>query len=142
MNRNKPVNLGDVDEETYIPDRPSHAPSILESHPLFLTRRIDQLPFSPGGPISRGLGPQLLLKSRRRDSAIRGGKFMSKIFWPMPLLKDKKSADSAIRGGKYMSKAFWPMPLISRKKRNLSVIHGGALPLSRALGFPAVISRR
>ena len=142
MNKNDPINLGDLTEETFIPDRPSHAPSILDSHPLFLSTRIDQRPFSSGGPISRGLGPQLLLKSRPRNSAIRGGKFMSRGFWPMPLVKTDRNATSAIRGGKYMSKAFWPMPLLSRKKRSLSVIHGGALPLSRALGFPAVMTRR
>lgn len=141
LDRNNPIDLGDVTEETYVPDSPSRAPSILDSHPHFLTTRVHDRRIPSGGPVSHGLGPKLIMKSRPRTSAISGGRFMSRFFWPMPLLKTNRTASSAIRGGKHMSRAFWPMPLLSRKERRLSVIPGGSLPLSRALGFPAVMTR-
>ncbi|MEO1138487.1 MAG: hypothetical protein AAFW87_03430 [Pseudomonadota bacterium] len=141
MARNPAIDLGDITEETYVKEGPSRAPSILDSHPTFLTSRMARRSMQSAGPISRGLGPKLIMKSRPRTSAIKGGRFMSRMFWPMPLLKTDRTATSAIRGGKHMSRAFWPMPLLSRKERRLSVIPGGALPLSRALGFPTVMTR-
>jgi len=141
LDRNNPIDVGDVTEETYVPDKPSHAPSILDTHPHFLTTRVNSRRIPSGGPISHGLGPKLLLKHRPRTSAISGGRYMSRFFWPMPLLKKNREARSAIRGGKHMSRMFWPQKLLSTKERRLSVIPGGALPLSRALGFPAVMTR-
>ncbi|WP_135506505.1 hypothetical protein [Roseovarius aestuariivivens] len=135
------VDIGVDDEENYVPDRPTQAASILDRHPHILFSRLDYTRLREAGPISRGLGPKLLMKQRPRTSAIHGGAFMSKKIWPMPLLKEKKSANSAMRGGRYMSKAFWPMPLLSRKERSLSVIRGGALPMTRGLGLDAVIRR-
>ena len=142
LDRNDPIDMQGATEETYVPDRPSHAPSILDTHPHFLTSRVDDRRIPSGGPVSHGLGPKLLLKHRPRTSAIRGGKHMSRMFWPMPLLKKGREARSAIRGGKHMSRGFWPQKLLSTKQRRLSVIPGGSLPLSRALGFPAVMTRR
>ncbi len=141
VDRMNPMNVGDVTEESFVPDAPSRAPSILDSHPLFFTTRVSDRRFPSGGPVSQGLGPQLLMKSRPRTSAIKGGRFMSRAFWPMALLKTDRTANSAIRGGKHMSRTFWPQPLLSRKERRLSVIRGGSLPLSRALGFPPVMTR-
>ncbi|WP_317056867.1 hypothetical protein [Roseovarius rhodophyticola] len=141
MDRNNPIDLGDVTEETHVPDKPSRAPSIMDSHPHFLTTRVHNRRIPSGGPVSHGVGPKLLLKHRPRTSAISGGRYMSRFFWPMPLLKKNREARSAIRGGKHMSRMFWPQKLLSTKERRLSVIPGGSLPLSRALGFPAVMTR-
>lgn len=139
LGRNDPIDLGEAIEEVYVPDKPGEKVSVLDSHPLFLTTPVRNRRFSSGGPISHGLGPKLLMKQRPRTSAIRGGKFMSKAFWPMALLKKTRSASSAIRGGKHMSRMFWPQPLLSSKKRRLSVIPGGALPFSRTFGFKPLI---
>lgn len=124
----------------YMPDRPDHAPSVLKDHPRFMT-----LPLEPedyrGGPISRELGLRLLSPHKARNSAIRGGRHMSRAFWPMPLVSKGRKATSAISGGRHMSKSFWPMPLVSTKPRKNSVIRGGALPLSRLLGWPPISPR-
>lgn len=135
------ITVGAKEEENYVPDLPTPFPRILDTHPHILMSPLDHVRIREGAPISRGLGPKLLLKQRPRRSAISGGRFMSQRIWPMPLLKDKKSADSAIKGGKHMSKSFWPMNLISRKERSLSVIPGGALPMTRGLGLKAIIRR-
>lgn len=124
----------------YMPERPDHAPSVLKDHPRFMT-----LPLEPedyrGGPISRELGIPLLSRHKQRNSAIRGGRHVSKAFWPMPLVSRGRTAKSAIRGGAYMSKMFWPMPLVTTKPRKNSVIRGGSLPLSRMLGWPPIMPR-
>lgn len=124
----------------YMPDRPDHAPSVLKDHPRFMT-----LPLEPedyrGGPISRELGIRLLSPRKSRNSAIRGGRHISKAFWPMPLVSKGRRATSAMSGGRHMSRAFWPMPLVTTKPRKNSVIRGGSLPLSRILGWPPISPR-
>ena len=124
----------------YMPDRPDHAPSVLKDHPRLMT-----LPLEPedyrGGPISRELGIRLLSPRKSRNSAIRGGRHISKAFWPMPLVSKGRRATSAMSGGRHMSRAFWPMPLVTTKKRKNSVIRGGSLPLSRMLGWPPISPR-
>lgn len=135
------IKVNAKEEENYVPDRPIKSPSILDTHPHILLSSMDLMRISEPAPISRGLGPKLLLKQRPRSSAISGGRFMSKRLLPFPLLKDKKTANSAISGGKHVSQAFWPMKLISRKERSLSVIPGGALPTTRDIGLKAIIRR-
>ncbi|WP_299282940.1 hypothetical protein [uncultured Tateyamaria sp.] len=131
------IDVGDVVEDYYRVDGPEVASSVLKEHPLFLTVRFDRTGYS-GGPVTKGLGWRMLSQRRARTSAIRGGGFKSRVFWPMPLLSTKQRKKSVISGGRYMSKAFWPMALLSTKPRSNSVIKGGDLPLSRALGWPAV----
>jgi hypothetical protein len=142
MSANDTTDAGEVIEEYTTPTAPSNAPSILDDHPLFLTPRIDRKRIQDTGPISHGLGPKLLIKDRTSHSAMRGGRFMSRMFWPMPLLSRKRTSHSAMSGGGYMSRMFWPQRLVATKKRRLAVIPGGALPLSRALGFATVVTRR
>ena len=121
----------------FVPSRPDHAPSILKDHPRLMT-----LPLEPddyrGGPVSRELGIRLLSAHKSRNSAIRGGRHVSKAFWPMPLVTSKRKANSAMHGGRHMSRAFWPMPLVTTKPRKNSVIRGGALPFSRLMGWPTI----
>ena len=124
----------------YVRARPDHAPSILKDHPRFMTLPLDPEDYR-GGPISRELGIRLLSPRKPRNSVIRGGKHMSRAFWPLPLVARGRTSRSAMHKGGFMSRLFWPMPLVSTKRRKLSVIRGGALPLSRLLGWPT-ISRR
>jgi len=140
--RSKPLDVGDVVDDHYMPDEPDHAPSVLKDHPHFLMLDLEFGEYK-GRPISEELGIPLLTRGHRNRPihVFRGGKHVSKLFWPMPLVTRKRKANSAISGGRHVSKLFWPMPLITRKERTRSVIRGGALPLSRALGWPT-ISRR
>lgn len=120
----------DLDEEQFrVPTPKDHAPSILKDHPLFLTMR-------PRGDVERGtmseqFGLRLLSARKTRHSVISGGKLMLG-----GRVKTGRVATSAKRGGGYMSRAFWPMPLLSKKKRGLSVTRDGGHPLSRLLGWP------
>ena len=66
------------------------------------------------GLVTAAFGLKHLKPHRSKRSAISGGGFKSRMFWPMPLLKKKDGSSSAISGGAHMSKLFWPMPLISR----------------------------
>ncbi|WP_187430971.1 hypothetical protein ROLI_021930 [Roseobacter fucihabitans] len=131
------VGAGDVVDDYYMPDGPERTPSILLEHPRFLTVSPKRTEYE-GGPITSGFGMRLLSVRRKRKSAISGGGFKSRAFWPMPLLSTKSRKRSVISGGRHMSKSFWPMPLLSASKRSNSVIKGGDLPFSRALGWPAV----
>lgn len=137
MAKHDAIAVADVVDDYYMPDGPEPTPSILKEHPHFLTVGIGRTGYE-GAPISRGLGFRLLSERKKRKSAIQGGGFKSRFFWPMPLLSTKPRKKSVISGGRYMSKSFWPMPLLSRKPRSNSAIRGGDLPLSRALGWPPV----
>ena len=140
--RTKTIDVGGVVDDHYVSDPPDHAPSVLKDHPRLLSLDLDAGEYK-GGPISAELGIPLLTRGHRNRAlhVIRGGKHVSRMFWPMPLVSHRRKANSAIHGGRYMSKLFWPMPLITRKERTRSVIRGGALPFSRALGMPTIIRR-
>jgi hypothetical protein len=137
MARRETISVGDVVDDYYVSDGPQKSESVLKEHPHFLTVRMDRTGYE-GRPISDGLGLSLLSKRKRRNSAMHGGGFSSRAFWPMPLLSTKPRKSSVIKGGRYMSKSFWPMALLSTRPRAKSVIEGGDLPLSRALGWPPV----
>jgi hypothetical protein len=124
-------------DEMKVPDRPDPAPSVLKDHPRFLSMGIS----AKRNLVSDQLGLPTLSKPRARNSAMRGGRFMSQAFWPMKLLSTDRTANSAIRGGKFMSKAFWPMPLLSSAERRTSVMPGGGTPFSRALGLKTLTPR-
>ncbi len=72
--------------------------SVLSSHPLFLTNRSEMSRNS--GRISTGFGMRMLSRHKTGRSAISGGRFMSRAFWPMPLLSAKKDKRSVYSGGK------------------------------------------
>jgi hypothetical protein len=140
--RTKVKSVGSVVDQHYFADGPDHAPSVLKDHPRFLSLDLDPGEYK-GGLISAMLGIPLLSRGHRSrpSRVLHGEAFMSKRFWPMPLVTRKRKADSAISGGRHISSLFWPMPLISRKDRTRSVIRDGALPFSRALGLPTIIRR-
>ena len=140
--RTKMIAVRGVIDDYYFADPPDNAPSVLKDHPRFLSLDLEPGEYK-GGPISAELGIPLLTRGHRNRPlhVFRGGKHVSRAFWPMPLISRKPKANSAIHGGRYLSKLFWPMPLITRKERTRSVIRGGALPFSRALGMPTIIRR-
>ncbi len=124
-----------ITDDCYMPDGPEPASSILKGHPLIFSMRLDESKIE-GRPISDGLGLRLLSPHRTKRSAIHGGGFKSRMFWPMPLLSHKARKKSVISGGRHISKAFWPMRLISRTGRRNRTIDG--LTISRVLCWPTV----
>jgi hypothetical protein len=110
---------------------PDHAPSILKDHPRFLTMAPGAVQSVP--LVSEQLGLPLLSHPKRRDSVIHGGK----LFFGDGIIRKKRSS-SVLPEGSFMSRYFWPMPLISRRERGLSVIRGGGHPFSRMLGWPTL----
>lgn len=141
LERTGAIDVGDVPDDVYVKDPPDHAPSIMKDHPRFFTLPFEDDDDFRAGPVTPAFGFRLLSPPRERRSAISGGRYMSRFFWPMPLLTRNRRANSAISGGRQMSRAFWPMPLLSTRRRKMSVIRGGALPLSNLLGWRP-ISRR
>jgi len=131
------LDMGDAVEETVVPDEPQPqgmSSAVLTDHPLFLTAPLTEGPRR--GPVSEGLGIKLLSSRRPSPNAvISGGRLMTSF---MPMLSRKKTANSAIPGGRHVSKAFWPMPLVTRKEGGRSVIPGGGLIFS---GLPTIIRR-
>jgi hypothetical protein len=138
--RTKVKSVGSVVDDHYFADGPDHAPSVLKDHPRFLSLDLEPGEYK-GGPVSAEIGVPLLTRGHRNRPlhVLGGGSYMSKLFWPMPLVTRNRKANSAISGGRPMSRFFWPMPLLSRKERTRSVIRDGALPFSRALGLPTII---
>ncbi|MFM7445167.1 MAG: hypothetical protein ACKO2N_14890 [Tabrizicola sp.] len=58
------------------------------------------------------LGSNPIMAAKVRTSAIRGGAYMSKMFWPMKLVKTGRQAGSAISGGFLFSSIFGVPTLI------------------------------
>jgi hypothetical protein len=133
------VDMGGHAEESYVKTQPEKAPSVLKEHPRFATMLQE---VENRGPITGMVGMRMLSPHRTKRSAMSdGGRRMSRMFWPMPLLKEKRKANSAISGGRHMSKMFWPMPLVSTKPRRLSVIRDGDHPFSRIFGWQMIRDR-
>lgn len=114
---------------------PDPAPSILKDHPRFLT-----LPPNPARdrrPISRQLGLSLLAPAKRRDSVLRP----ARLFFGDGVLR-KPRQRSTMADAPFMSRKFWPAPLLSKKERALSVLPGGGHPFSRLFGWPLLSERK
>lgn len=74
------------------------------------------------GLVSDAFGLRTLSPYKTRNSAMTGTRHMSRTFWPMPLLSDRKPAENSVMTGtRHMSRAFWPMSLISRRSPNVKV---------------------
>ncbi len=114
-----------------VPTPPDPSPSIIKDHPRFFT-----MPPSRdhiGGPLSDQFGFRLVSAQKRRDSVMHDGK----LFFGDGIIRNRKT-HSVLKPGSFMSKFFWPMPLLTKKKRGLSVIPGGGHPFSRLLGWPTI----
>lgn len=134
------VKSGLDEEEFYVDTGPERSPSILTDHPHFLTFPREEAEMRPD-LISASLGIPLISRKGPKSTVYKGGRLMSKMFWPMPMVIRKKSADSVIHGGRHVSKLFWPMPLVTDKPRRNSVIRGGDLPFSRVFALPTILRR-
>ncbi|MCU0911946.1 MAG: hypothetical protein MUE98_11565 [Rhodobacteraceae bacterium] len=104
VDRHEPLYVSGVVSNEYIRERPKTE--------LFLSI----LPDHNRGTVSEAFGLRTLSPRRPRTSAMSGGGYMSKLFWPMPLLSRKQRRSSVIHGGAHMSRFFWPMPLVARRR--------------------------
>jgi hypothetical protein len=105
-----------------------HAPRVMKDHPRFFTASPD--PDHIGGPLSDQFGFNLVSTSNRRLSVGQGGPM-----FPFAALTKNRNAKSAMSGGGFMSRIFWPMKLVTNARRRRSVIAGGGTPFSRLLGM-------
>ena len=92
--RSPSIKVGLEDEDVYYREVPETrvAGNVLTSHPLLMS--------NPFARPSHGhiLGSNPVIQSRPRTSAIRGGAYMSKMFWPMKLVSAGRTSRSAISG--------------------------------------------
>ena len=122
------VNAGVANQNEYIREQPSERffkKKVLEGNPLMLTTRLE-------GPHRR-----FLTKSPAESGASIG--LISEKFG-LRLLSDRKTRNSAIRGGAFMSTRFLPFPLLSRGDRKKSV-YSGRMLISEKLSIPLLTRR-
>lgn len=110
LNKHPALDVGLADEDVYLREYPDarFSNSIMKDHPLFMSNSYSGL--------SHGhiLGSNPIIRSKLRSSAIRGGGYMSRMFWPMKLLSRPKESKSAIRGGWLFSSLFG-LPLLTSR---------------------------
>lgn len=118
VDRHEPLHVTGVVPEQYILERPKNELflSILPDHPRWFSSDMNPRANANRGTVSEAFGLPTLTAPRQRSSAMSGGGYMSKLFWPFPLISRKERRNSVIRGGAHMSRYFWPMPLVSRRR--------------------------
>lgn len=102
VNRTQSINVGVADEDYYIREQPKVelAGKVMQGTVFFMS--------NPHRSLGHGhiLGSNPILPSKPRTSAIRGGAYMSRMFWPMKLVSTGRQANSAISGGFLFSQMF------------------------------------
>jgi hypothetical protein len=110
MNRTPAINVGIANEDYYIREEPNVETSgkIMHGTVFFMS--------NPLRPMAHGhvLGQNPILPPRERRSAISGGAYMSKMFWPMKLVSTGRQANSAISGG-FLFSSLFGLPTIVRE---------------------------
>lgn len=102
VNRTPALTVGLADEDVYVREQPEIAKAgRVQSGTVFYMS-------NPHRNLTHGhiLGHNPILPAKERTSAIRGGAYMSRMFWPMKLVSTSRNASSAIRGGSLMSSLF------------------------------------
>lgn len=108
LKRHPALNVGLDDEDVYLPGYISyqHSSSVMTNHPLLMSNQFRKLTH---GHI---LGNDPIIHGKPRTSAIRGGAYMSRYFWPMKLVSSQKERSSAIRGG-FLFSSIFRLPLLT-----------------------------
>lgn len=103
------MNVGLDDEDVYLREYPGVQLSnkVMTNHPLLMSNPFRKLPH---GHI---FGSNPVIRSKARTSAIRGGGYMSRFFWPMKLTSAPKERNSVIRGG-FLFSSLFGLPLVTR----------------------------
>ncbi len=100
------INVGLASEDVYLREHaaPRLSGTVQTDHPYYMSNPYRRMTHS------HILGSNPIIASRPRTSAIRGGAYMSKMFWPMKLISTK-TATSAMSGTFLLSSLFG-MPTI------------------------------
>jgi hypothetical protein len=102
VNKTPAIPVGLADEDVYIREQPTIETSgtVLQGTVFYMS--------NPHRSLVHGhiLGSNPILPARPRNSAIPGGRYMSKMFWPGKLLSPQRERTSAIRGGWLFSSIF------------------------------------
>lgn len=110
VNKSPAIRVGLADEDVYLREaaRSEFSRNLLPGNTLIMS--------NPHSRPSHGhiLGRNPVSASKTRTSAIRGGAYMSRYFWPMKLVSASKEKTSAIRGTWLFSSMFGLPTLISR----------------------------
>jgi hypothetical protein len=108
LKRHPALDVGLEDEDVYLREYPvtQTSKNLMLGHPLLMSNKFRKL--------SHGhiLGENPIIQSRPRTSAMRGGGFMSRFFWPMKLVSSPKQRSSAIRGG-FLFSSLFGLPLLT-----------------------------
>lgn len=103
------MDVGLEDEDVYLREYPSVDLSgrIMTRHPLLMSNQFKRL--------SHGhiLGNDPVIRGKQRTSAIRGGAYISRYFWPMKLVSTPKERNSAMRGG-FLFSSLFGLPLLTK----------------------------
>ncbi|MGA9409480.1 MAG: PucR family transcriptional regulator [Roseobacter sp.] len=139
-----PVNMGGLTEEVYVKDRPGRTASILNEHPLMLSRSRDRSPtgyymadwpiplISRRKPSDNFLFPRHarmasfpfpLISRRRPSDAFAFPRHARMANYPIPLLSRRKPADN-FAFPRHARMANFPIPLISRRKPYTGTVIG------------------
>jgi hypothetical protein len=102
VSKSPAIKVGLASEDHYVRESFSarHSGSVLTDHPMVMS--------NPHKPLGHGhmLGQNPILASKVKTSAIRGGAYMSKMFWPMKLVSTGRQARSAMSGRFLFSSLF------------------------------------
>ena len=111
------VDLGLAEQNAYLAEQPDPRffLSVLTDHPRFASHDLRPGYSEVYGPVTSLFGFSLLSRRKPKTSAMRGGAYMSRMFWPMPLVTRNRRARSALGTSGHVSRTFWPMPLIARR---------------------------
>jgi hypothetical protein len=103
VDRTASIKVGVADENDYVREQPrvEVKNTLIAGNPLVMSNP------HRGMTHEHILGKNPVLAPRTRRSTIAGGKFMSRMFWPMRLVSaNAKQGNSAIRGGWLVSSMF------------------------------------
>ncbi len=102
VNRTPAIDVGIKDEDVYFREEPKvETMGKVQPGTVFYMS-------NPHRSLGHGhvLGSNPLLPAKERTSAIRGGAYMSRMFWPMKLVSTGRQASSAMSGDFQFSKMF------------------------------------
>jgi hypothetical protein len=109
LQKHPAINVGLDNEDAYLREYPSVelAGRIMTKHPLLMS--------NPFRRLSHGhiLGNDPIIRGKQRTSAIRGGGYMSRFFWPMKLVSAPKERNSVMKGG-FLFSSLLGMPLLTK----------------------------
>ncbi|MCU4651958.1 hypothetical protein N8I71_03900 [Roseibacterium sp. SDUM158016] len=122
-----------------VADLDMHTPSILQYHPLMMTRD-DYVGSGWANWTLSGVFDWPTVSRRREAPKNLTKGYMSQRFWPQKLLSAKPRRSSVMHGGRHMSRGWWPMPLV-RTGTKSSIMKGHPL-ISERFGWATLKEHR